>query len=575
MNNQLLNPLPPFVWTDPRVLKGELCYQDATPFESFVPNATSIFGIVHGIDHSGVEWLAQAFRRASELRGRILLVVSAGCATVEEDLRQLIVLQSELSPRLEIHIRPLQPVDERPTNAVCCITPQESEGLLFVGSSVNFNQPSGDNDRRAAAANFVWRCDGALRKSFCDWFDWLWLNSSLLTDETAAIPRLVPARGTPEAGEMWAAYVEKCRVEAEQRNKEKAEAIEKAVAGNGSAPNEETEQSVTKELGVPSLDEVGERIARVLSLGSQVTIDKATRIPPLDAPIKPEWFGVESLRHIGAVSRKVEYRVSVINEKTLRELDNKRKMTRTLLDRLSFPLGEGVRWMPQNAFPIFEREMERVNKDGQALLKSALGDKPETFIESQRKRIYADADMMYKDFQPGEALPEETFAKILADLKERLQKAGVGSFLPQVSRLGVSFKVGSGSQWESAWGQALTFLQAVAEFPRKALTDSFFLRGLRVDRNELLEAMNVCEDSLIARHKSENVERQAKDELALLGRIEAAEIETRIKCEAVLNVLDGVSGEVIEKRLAEAAKQFSENGSKQTEQASQVEQTAK
>ena len=42
-------------------------------------------------------------------------------------------------------------------------------------------------------------------------------------------------------------------------------------------------------------------------------------------PIKAEWFGVESLRRQGAVSREVKYRISVIEEKTFRKLENKRK----------------------------------------------------------------------------------------------------------------------------------------------------------------------------------------------------------------------------------------------------------
>jgi hypothetical protein len=45
--------------------------------------------------------------------------------------------------------------------------------------------------------------------------------------------------------------------------------------------------SPTEEIGVPKLDHLAEGVARVFDLGALVSIDKLSRIPPLEAPVKP------------------------------------------------------------------------------------------------------------------------------------------------------------------------------------------------------------------------------------------------------------------------------------------------
>lgn len=49
-----LKPSVPFIWPDPRVMKGMLYYGDAVPFQSLAEKSISMFGIVYGIDENGV-----------------------------------------------------------------------------------------------------------------------------------------------------------------------------------------------------------------------------------------------------------------------------------------------------------------------------------------------------------------------------------------------------------------------------------------------------------------------------------------------------------------------------------------
>ena len=79
----------------------------------------------------------------------------------------------------------------------------------------------------------------------------------------------------------------------------------------------------------------------------------------------------------------------------------------------------------------------------------------------------------------------------------------------------------------SPWGQAFSLLADVAAFPRKALTDSFFLRGLKVPEDDLIEAMNVADDALLRNPRARGIKDRCKAELNLLARIEKAPMERR------------------------------------------------
>ena len=153
----------------------------------------------------------------------------------------------------------------------------------------------------------------------------------------------------------------------------------------------------TEELGLAKLDQLAEQMARLYDKGALVSIDKLSRIPPLDAPLNPSLFGDTSELHKGNVTRKVIMRVSIIDEKTLKEIDKRRQGLRTLLTKFTFGLADNIRWMPITARKLFESEVNRVNEEGQKLILDLLSGDVDAFIDAKRAALVADINGMYAE----------------------------------------------------------------------------------------------------------------------------------------------------------------------------------
>jgi len=565
MSSELLDPTAPFVWPETRILSGDRAYRSPVPFESQLRKAHGLLGSISGMDSRGLAWLQDLLHERSELQCRIVLAVYAACPTHHEDLAQLLELQTMIGPRatFRIFLSSFSHASGAPANTLCCLGADEAQALFLVGSSPIF----GLTGTSAEQVNFVFPSDPVLLDAWRKWFDWLWLHSMELTQQTIEIPSLHPAPGTHEAAAMWQAYITQCReaLPASVQVDDNSTEVSTAQAGldtiqvvvdpesgevTAKATDGTSQKTPTQELEVPCLDRVAEKVTRLCRRGDMVSIDKNSRIRPLDTPIRADWFGVESLRQIGTVSREIKYRISAIDEKILRKLDNIRNRTRELLGRLSFPMGVGVWWMPHAAKALFEQEMHRVNGEGQVLLKNILRGSVEEFVRGQRNRIMEDANRMYKEFHPRGRLSEAVIDEILTELKERLTKAGAGRFLPQVTFTPIHFMLSQNSSSVSPWGQALTLLHAIAEFPRKCLSDPFFLRSLHVNWDQLFQAMDVCEDSIVSRRSDAGMGIRAKAELALLEEIMKTSVKDRLKCEVIFDLFDGAEREAIQAKLA-------------------------
>uniref|UniRef100_A0A7C1F2M0 Uncharacterized protein n=1 Tax=Ammonifex degensii TaxID=42838 RepID=A0A7C1F2M0_9THEO len=400
--------------------------------------------------------------------------------------------------------------------------------------------------------NFLFYPDRVLHEAWCTWFDRLWEVSVPLTVTSTAIPALVPAEGSPEASRMWSDYVEACYSLIGATRKDAPARVEAVTANTAIAVpgSGEAKPSVTGELGVPRLDPVAAKIAVLYQKGWLVSIDKSSRIPPLEMPIKPEWFGVETLRRVGSVSRQLTYRVSVFTEEELRSLESKRKSARGLLQRFSFSLADGQWWMPLSARLLFEKELERINSEGIKQLQNIAGEDIGKFIESRKDQILKDAENMYQEFHPGKPLPGDAVEKILTALCERLQKIPRERLLPQVTYKDIRFSPESDSQWTNPWAEALRLLGDIAEFPRKALTDRFFFRGLRVEQYNLVKAMDVCGDACVRRWTEGgfnlwDLEKRARGELELIQQIVHEDAHPRAKCGAILVLIEGHEREYV------------------------------
>jgi hypothetical protein len=283
-------------------------------------------------------------------------------------------------------------------------------------------------------------------------------------------------------------------------------------------------------------------------------IDKGTRIPPLAVPIKAEWFDIPSFREVGVVTREVHYKISIVDDKANKQLEARRKSMSTLLEKFSFPLADGSRWMPHKAKPVFETELKRLEQEGRSLLSSIVSGDPDEWVQSKRELVRRDADRQYQEFHPGKSMPNERIDDILKALSERFRKAVAGNFLPKVSFLRTSFRLsGVASDHVSDWATALRLLCAIAEYPRAALNSrAYFFRGLKVNDKDLLDAMNVAEDRLVSRWFEPRSLEIAQAELNVLGKVTESERSDRDKCVLIMDLLQS-------SRQLEAIVHFAQN----------------
>ncbi len=199
-----------------------------------------------------------------------------------------------------------------------------------------------------------------------------------------------------------------------------------------------------------------------------------------------------------------------------------------------------MRWMPRTARGLFEAELTRLNEEGQKLIADLLKGDVKGFVEGKRKSLTDEINAMFAELGRSGQVTNDVIEHVIQSMGDRLDRTRSGNFMPKLSYSQVGF-VGAESTTASPWGQAYSLLADVAVFPRRALTDPFFFRGLKVAEEDLIEAMNVAGDALCRDMGTRGIKDRCKAELALLSRIEKAPLEPRDRCEMVFRLLDGYS----------------------------------
>ena len=542
-----LKPQPSFVWPEPRVLEKMCTYECEPPFSELASSSHSLFGIVCSLTERGVDLLECWLKRNPDLKVCLVVMVYPACATRQADLSRLIQTVERLGGKLSVYIRPLKRITDRATNALCFLNPDSDVAHLVTGPSEDL----GLVPQQEGQINFTFRADPALTEAFKRYFDWLWANSREITAQgVALIPDLFLPEGTEEGERQWQAYINNCINAAPPEDMPDVVAHVDPDTGDIKICSEDGQEVVppTEELGLAKLDQLAERMARLYDKGALVSIDKLSRIPPLDAPLNPSLFGDTSELHKGNITRKVSMRVSIIDEKTLKEIDKRRQGLRILLTKFTFGLADNIRWMPIAARKLFESEITRINEEGQKLILDLLGGDIDAFIDDKRDALVADINAMHAELGRSGKVTDRVIDEVVKDLKDRLRKVQSVSFMPKLSYSVVSFSR-TDNAMVSPWGQAFSLLADVAAFPRKALTDSFFLRGLKVPEDDLIEAMNVTDDALLRNLQTRGIKDRCKAELKLLTRIEKAPMESRDRCELVWRILSDNSIDSIDETL--------------------------
>jgi hypothetical protein len=496
-------------------------------------NIDVFFAVIGQVDYRVIADLKRFLSANATLRVQILACVYPASSTQEDTLAELLQLTEQLRPRLEVNLLPIESESETsPFTAVACVNKENSQCRLWFENANTLTTSAAIPGHFGVHID----ADGAAFQRWLDRFVILRESAVPLTARTARVPRLVPARGSSEAAESWQAYVDSCR----------------KLGGSGFPPStmaegakdltEGTTNTAVERLcqaaGIEPPDPLVPTLASILNKGHIVTIDKGSRTPPLELPGKAEWLGVESLRSVGLLSRETKYRLRIFDDKTHKDLNNRRNGVTTLLKRLSFPIAENLHWMPHAAKPLFHKEWKRLENEAQAIISGLIGKDVSTFAKHRRQAIEKDANQFYQEFHPNETIDAETVSKIMAGLEDRLHSAVSGDYLPSVSYATISFVPAAESTHVSNWAHARTLLVAIAKFVREAIIDSYFFRGYRVSQEEIVTAMNVADDCLLHNFSNPRARAVADEQLATIARIDADEqLSDREKCAQVLAII--------------------------------------
>lgn len=525
-----IEPRMPFVWPEPRVSARVRCYASDLPFESAASSAATVFGVVSAIDRRAINWIEGFLADQGDSKLRLVVSIHPTCRTTEADLQELLRLVERHGNRAGFKVYPERSLLDRSSNLLCL---HGTDGSLAISTGPTENL--GYAPISASHANVAMQVTAGAFEACRKWFDYLWGMAGPLRPEVAAsMPRLVLPEGDLEASRLWDAFRKQCL---DQSTTEQVPVRVEVDPDSGEVvlvdEHGEPVASPTGEIGVPALDHLAEGVARVFDLGALVSIDKLSRIPPLEAPVKPGWFGVESFRQTGMVRAQTSIKVAPFDETTLKKIDRLRRVSGELLPRYSFSLADGVRWIPLQAIPLFEAALTAANDDARKLLGATVGDSVEKFLLSQRDRIKADAQRMYEAYHPNGRIPDSAVDNILAELKTRLDKTRGDKIIPRVAYSPVAFNPSQSSEWSSPWGQAFALLKGIAEFPRQAMTDRFFWQGIKTDEDALIKAMDVAGDYLVEEYGSRNAMQQAEIDLHLIKQLEDAPGDAQDKCRAL------------------------------------------
>lgn len=544
-----VSPVSPFLWPETRVLNRSYRYDRDPVFDSELNGAQTIFGIVHNLTGEGVHWIADKLHVFEKLSFCLIVAVYPACSTNSDVLNSLLRHSQKDDARLKIRLKLLQRGEDRVTTNLCIVSESGSSKMVVM--------PTGNFSLSSTSPDFLHLCfatDTALHHQFTSWFDYQWAIGKLLDKAAANMPDLVPAVGDPEADRQWQAYLALLEEQESAEGNSTTINIDPETGDVVDAAGNRAE-SVLDEAKVPRPSIAMVQVGKVLHQGSLATIDNSSRVGPLDCPISAELFGIDADRRTGTVSRETKFRVSAIDDKTLKKLESFRKRTRELLNKMSYPLADGARWVPHAVRPLLEQELARVNEEGKTLLGGTVKGDINAFVESKRQAVTADAQNQYAEMHSGKVIPNATVGIILDELKKRLQRATGGKLLPMLSFLDVRIATAPDSDWSTQASQAFRFLVHVAKYPRDCLTDPFFMRGLRIDQKDLMAAMNVVNDSLVDRYVKENSGVDlAKDQNRLIDNIQSADVDDIVRCDALYRLMRNGTEKQIQKLLAMAVK---------------------
>jgi hypothetical protein len=239
------------------------------------------------------------------------------------------------------------------------------------------------------------------------------------------------------------------------------------------------------------------------------------------------------------VKQKQSFSLKVLDDAIDREIEKCRRVS-DLLELLTYPLSQGVRWVPESARALLEQELERRDNQGHDMLKHALGGRDaEAFVAVRLTAIQRDLDAMYKELGREGPVPTEQVEAVLKDIEQRLTQALTARITPSVTYNRVAPPELAQGAEDGNWNQPFTLLECAARTVRKSYTDFYFprrLSGTRFSLDEFRKALDIFGDHALGGGEGAYLEQ----ELQLLDEISTSDKLTRDKCLEVWRLTKGL-----------------------------------
>jgi hypothetical protein len=565
----------PGVLPDNRVIAG-LGFHPS-PLRELTQRAKFIRGIISGLDREGVA-IIREIASQPELE-QLLLVVAlyGGSRTWDDVLFDLLGLQDSSPNRISSRVLARRIGPDRPANLLWVQPRGGGYGHVVIGNVGNLLV---DARWDATDAILSLPLEPAAADALRRWIDNLHARSRALTVENAAAPRLRLPEGDVEGERLWRQYLELLDAAEEGRRAEIVVESEtdEVTSGSGPTPSEalldankegrRAEIVVDSETGevtsgsgptpseantFPRPDPVLLAVQTVLAKGSVIALDRSSRAPPLDTPVKAELFGEAAETRSGAARRQQRFSVSLFDEDTSRRLGNRRTAMADRLASCSLMLRDGVRWVPDAADELLNAEFAAVEQEAAAALKTAIGGKDaEDFVTATLSKIADDCGALAALIAPGRKSPASLVENIKADLTERLKKNLKQGMVPGINRSRYQISAAESAR-EGPWDQVQTFLGSAARFPRELFADVRRMFGMVSRAEALVAAFNVFDDPLVARYlEGRRVEQQARSELELIKSIQEHEAaKPKQRAHALFRLLKGKAHEEVKAALTD------------------------
>ena len=540
MDSKAPKPTLPFVWPLPAEGTGSEPDELRVPFEDALGDAKSIAGIVSDIDSKGVDWIERLLR-GTELKALVVIAVYAGCPTRRNDLSRLLALQGSRTPKTEFRILPMTGGSGAPANCLAAIPADGSDPILFFGTTPNLSIAQSDSTH----LNLAFRADPLLTAEWSRWLDTTWAEAAALTESTARIPSLVPARGSADAAALWSEYC-KLLVHEPQQPEQEETATPDEHDSESSAENatqkEAGDQTPSESIGIHKLDELADRVTQLFQSGKQVVIDHESIVKPLKVSVTPDLFGQSREYWEGPVGQFQSFQISTFSKAELKLIEKYRTCSQALLEKLGLPLGSGMHWMPARMISIYEGEIASKDEEAKNALNRLIGKHSRTYVDGKKEEIEEYIRRTYKRLSGNGNPPQKVLDEVLNRLLTRIDNALNSSLLAQPTYSEYRPVLYGQGSLEAHWAQVQRLVLALTRFPRKALYRRDILAGMATSKSEILQAMNIADDEIlkIAQYEEYQARRESIRDLESLNWIAKSNIKARDRCKAYFMIIDGV-----------------------------------